>query len=603
MKTRLNSEIFLRAKSAHQKGNLIIAEGLYRQVLERTPARSDCEHFLAIALYQQRRYGDAVNHFRRAIALEPNNAVYLSNLGSALQESSLLTEAISCFNQALAINENFPDAYFNLGNTFSIAKRPDDAIKAYTEAIARKSDYTAAFVHRGVALLELKRVGDALADFDAALSIDPRSVNAYINRADALRQLGRVEDALESIDCAVALDDTCAEGHFNRAQILQEVGRVEEALLSYDRAIACRSEYPKALSGKGTAYLKLGRFDEGWPLYEWRWHPALTKSGCKHVTGERWFGDKSLSGKTILLYAEQGLGDTIQFCRFAALVQALGARVVLQVQTSLIPLLRTLRGYDQLIDEHAPLPEVDYVCPLMSVPLALRTRIDTIPMGIPYLAAEVARIERWKHFLGTDGFKIAVAWQGNKQNEEAFGRSYPVQWLSQLSGIPSVQLISLQKHAGEELILELPVDQRPLILPETFDSDGAFLDSAAIMKCVDLVLTSDTALTHLAGALGVKTWMPLKYAAEWRWMLHTDRTPWYPEHRLFRQTRIGHWASVLGDIKAKLTQLVGLQDDDKPLIKTHLQPPPKVRTHRRACFPKARETVSQSTHESDSRQR
>lgn len=559
-----SSEIFSRALSAHQKGHLLVAEDLYRRVLMDAPDRSDCEHLLAISLYQQKKYQGAISHFKRAIVLEPRNAVYISNLGNALQEINSLDEAMSCYEQALAINDNFPDAYFNLGNTLSKAKRIEDAVAAYTKAIAKNPSYTAAFVHRGLALLELKQASRALVDFDAALAIDSRYVIAHINRADALKQLGRVEDALESIDCAVALDDACAEAHFNRAQILQEVGRVEEALSSYDRAIACRPEYPKALSSKGTACLKLGRFDQGWPLYEWRWHPTLTKSRRKHTTGERWFGDKSLSGKTILLYAEQGLGDTIQFCRYARLVQALGARVVLQVQTSLIPLLRTLRGYDQLVDKQSVPPEVDYVCPLMSVPLALRTRVETIPAGIPYLAAEVDRIERWQQFLGTERFKIAVAWQGNKQNEEAFGRSYPVHWLSQLSEIPSVQLISLQKHAGAELLMELPVEQRPLILPEAFDGDGAFLDSAAIMKCVDLVLTSDTALTHLAGALGVKTWMPLKYAAEWRWMLHTDRTPWYPEHRLFRQTSVGDWASVLIDIKEELMQLVLLQDNDKP---------------------------------------
>lgn len=555
----LNSQIFSRALSAHQRGHFTVAEDLYRRVLMQTPTRSDCEHLLAISLYQQGKYQDAINHFRRAIALEPKNAVYLSNLGNALQESNLLEEATGCFKQALAINEDFPDAYFNLGNTLSKAKRVDDAIEAYTEAIIRKSDYTAAFVHRGVALLELKKTSDALADFDAALSIDPRCVNAYINRADALKQVGKVDEALESVDQAIALDGASAEAHFNRAQILQELGRVKESLSSYDRAIACRSNYPKALSSKGTAYLKLGRLDEGWPLYEWRLHPTLTKGPRQDIRGERWLGDKSLKGKSILLYAEQGFGDTIQFCRYAKLVQALGARVVLQVQTPLVPLLRTVRGVDQLIGKKESIPEVDYVCPLMSVPLALRTQLDTIPAEIPYLAAETTRIERWRQFLENDRFKIAVAWHGHSQNEAAFGRSYPVHWLSQLSEVPSVQLISLQKHAGSELLLDLPSNRRPMVLPESFDDDGAFLDSAAIMKCVDLVLTSDTALTHLAGALGVKTWMPLKYAAEWRWMLDINRTPWYPAHRLFRQTSVGNWASVLMDIKAELKQLVLMQ--------------------------------------------
>lgn len=543
---------YARAVQLHLAGDLHRAEELYRAVIEHDPEYEDCLHHLGIVLYQQARYTESTQYLERAVSLNPKNAVYQSNYANALQESGALNDAIRHYEIAIGINNQFAEAYFNLGNAYSKNNRLDLAIDSYTSALALNSDYAVAFAHRGIALFEMKQFEQALNDFDKALTVDPLFSNAYINRGNALRALGRTEEAVESYDHALRLGKVGAEAHLNRAQALQDLNRSEEALASYEQALAIRPDYPKAISAKGLIYLQLGRFEEGWPLYEWRWHPSLTKNAQKKFDGTLWRGSESLEGKTILLYAEQGLGDTIQFARYVELVKKRGGRIILRVQKGLLPLMRSLSGYDELIDSDAQPRKVDYVCPLMSLPLAFKTTVESVPTPIPYLAADPVRIDRWKRYLGDDGLKIAVAWHANKTTDIALRRSFPLRYLQRISAMPGVRLISLQKHDGVEQLSELPQHGRLEVLPDDFDADGAFLDSAAVMKCVDLVITCDTALTHLAGALGVKAWLPLRYSPEWRWMLSTDRTPWYPNHRLFRQKAPDDWHSVFETMERQI---------------------------------------------------
>lgn len=513
-------------------------------------------HQIGVLFYEQGKYRNASEYFRAAVKINPANPIYHSNLGNALQEIGEVEEAITHYHHAIELNEGFSDAYFNLGNALSKKKLFNEAVDIYSRVITINPSSAATFVHRGIALLELKRASAALADFETALSIDKSCVVAHINRGIALRDMGLLLQALRSHEQAIALDSKSAEAYFNHGQVLQDLNCVDEAIVSFDQALRIRPNYPKAISCKGMAYLRVGLFDEGWPLYEWRWHPSLTNNKVTRRFGKPWRGQEDLKGKRILLYAEQGLGDTIQFSRYAKEVQNLGARVVLQVQKPLIPLLSSLNGYDELTHDQSPPSAGDYHCPLMSLPLALRTKVETIPRTKSYLSADPARVERWKRHLGDRGFKIAVAWQGNHLNPLDIGRSYAAYWLYEISRLPNVRLISIQKGAGSQQLGELPVDHRIEVLPKYFDEHDAFLDSAAVMKCVDLVITSDSALTHLAGALGVRTWLPLKYSPEWRWMLEGDRTPWYPTVRLFRQPRPGDWQSVFEKIRSELSSWV-----------------------------------------------
>jgi hypothetical protein len=268
-------------------------------------------------------------------------------------------------------------------------------------------------------------------------------------------------------------------------------------------------------------------------------------------------GRENLQNKTILLYAEQGLGDTIQFCRYAKLVKELGAKVLLEVPRPLLFLLKGLDGVDQLFAKGSALPEFDYQCPLMSLPLAFKTNVETIPTHIPYILSNGGLQNKWREHLGDEGFKVAICWQGSTKGKIDIGRSFPVSLFEGLSKIQGVRLICLQKNDGLEQLKNLPEGMRVETLPDNFDSgENSFLDSAAVMKCVDLVITSDTSLTHLAGALGVKTWLLLKYVPDWRWLLDRSDSPWYPNHRLFRQTTRDDWASVFTEIEYELKTLV-----------------------------------------------
>ena len=341
--------------------------------------------------------------------------------------------------------------------------------------------------------------------------------------------------------------------------MLNELKRFDEALASYDRAIELKRDYAEAHWNKSLTLLLGGDFVKGFDEYEWRWkRDHFKKNGVKsRFTKPLWLGKESLINKTIFLYSEQGLGDTLQFCRYAKLVANLGAKVILEVPKPLFNLLQNLEGVDQLITEgRSALPEFDYQCPLMSLPLALNTTFNKIPTNIPYILSSTQSQHKWREQIGDGGFKIAISWQGSTQKID-IGRSFPLGLFEGISKINGVRLFSLQKNEGVEQLKHLSKVLKIETFPKNFDGgENAFLDSAAVMKCVDLVITSDTALTHLSGALGIKTWLPLKYVPDWRWMLDRTDSPWYPNHRLFRQTTKDDWVSVFRLIEAELRNLV-----------------------------------------------
>ena len=300
-----------------------------------------------------------------------------------------------------------------------------------------------------------------------------------------------------------------------------------------------------------------GDLIKGWELYEWRWKKDIFTSSKRNFPQPLWLGNENIDGKTILLHAEQGMGDTIQFCRYAKLVKALGARVVLEVPKALLGLLSGLEGVDKFVEKGEALPAFDYHCPLMSLPLAFKTTIGSIPNKFPYILTNKNKQNKWQKHIGETGYKIAICWQGNTKNKGDVGRSFHVSLFEGLAKIDGVRLISLQKNEGIEQLNNLPVGMKVEILPDDFDSrENAFLDSTAVMKCVDLVITSDTALTHLAGALGVKSWLPLKYVPDYRWMLDRRDSPWYPNHRLFRQATRDDWTSVFNEMETELKSLI-----------------------------------------------
>jgi hypothetical protein len=370
----------------------------------------------------------------------------------------------------------------------------------------------------------------------------------------ALADLGRHAEAEESYREALRLDPGYAEAHANLGSLYKDQGKLEEALACYQAALWLDPQSASTHYNRSLAGLKAGDYEKGWLAYEWRWRRG--KVPPRPFRQPRWDGSP-LGGRTILLWMEQGLGDMIQFIRYAPLVQQQGGTVVVECPGFLVPLFSTCKGIDRLVAEGEPLPAFDVQVPLMSLPGLLGTTLATVPAEEFYLQAEPSRVEVWSERLaGVGDFKVGVVWQGNRHHPGDRWRSFPLASLAPLAGVEGVRLVSLQKGPGVEQLREWG-KRFPILELEGLDAEGgAFLDTAAVMKNLDLVVTADTACAHLAGALGVAVWVALSGAADWRWLCGREDTSWYPGMRLFRQERLGEWRAVFERMAAQLRQLL-----------------------------------------------
>jgi tetratricopeptide (TPR) repeat protein len=588
-----------RALGCHQQGWLTEAEGLYRQILAHTPLHFDALHLLGVIEHQKghhaaaeplieraidinpdvaaahsnlglvlrslKRSGAALASYDRAIGFKPDYADAFNNRGNALLELRRLDEALASYDRAIGFKPDHADAFNNRGNALRELKRLNEALVSYDRAIALKPDHADAFNNRGNALRELKRPAEALASYDRAIALKPDYADAFSHRGNALHELRRFDEALASYDCAIALKPDHADAFNNRGIALQRVKRLHEALASYDRAIALKPDYADAFKNRGMARLLEGDYRTGWVDYEWRKRlprPIALRTYLQPV----WLGDQDIAGKRLLVYWEQGLGDTIQFCRYLRLAEAKGAKVIFSPQTSLMRLLRGLSPTLDILDSESTPAQFDYHIPLLSMPLAFKTDLHTIPADMPYLQAEPDRIKEWKARLGDRGLKVGIAWWGSKLGTD-IGKSFHMRLLHSISNLPGVRLISLQKGEGAEQLEDLPRGMNVETLGDEFDSgpDG-FLDSAAVMENLDLIITTDTSVAHLAGALARPTWVALKSVPDWRWMLDRSDSPWYPTMRLFRQTTDGDWRGVFANVETQLRPLLDGPLLDGPLL-------------------------------------
>ena len=469
-------------------------------------------------------YIEAEKFFFLALNLLPTRLSILTNLSAVLIKLGKLEKAHEILSKGINLYPNDEKLYLNFGNLHEENKNWHMSLDSYDRAIKIKPDFAEAYSNRGNALQELKRLEEAIDNYDRAIEIKPDYAEAYYNRGNALLKLKRMEEAIDN----------------------------------YDSAIEIKPDYAQAYWNKSHPLLLKGDLIAGWEAHEWRWKvDSGLLSQNRNFSQPLWLGADDIAGKTILLHAEQGLGDTIQFCRYAKLVKERGARLLLEVPKALLGLLSGLEGVDQFVEKGKALPSFDYHCPLMSLPLAFNTTLESIPNNIPYINSNINNQNKWQERIGGADFKVAICWQGSIKGKVDVGRSFPASLFQGLAQIDGVRLISLQKNEGVEQLENLPVGMIVETLSNDFDSgENAFLDSAAVMKCMDLVITSDTALTHLAGALGIKTWLPLKYVPDWRWMLDRSDSPWYPNHRLFRQKTSDDWISVFTDMEKELKSLL-----------------------------------------------
>ena len=511
--------LYEEALGNHRRGELAAAEQLYRELLAAAPSSFAARHMLGVLRAQQ----------------------------GATQE------ALELLAEALAQKPDAPDALFNYANVLKGTGRAEEALAAYDRALAARPDYAAAHAARaellnrkGNELREAGRFEEALGCYDRALADAPAWPDALNNRAVALWSMGRFDAALAGLDAALKARPDYVEAHFNRGNVLRDMRRLAEAEESFDRAIALDPDFAPAYRNKAFCALLRGDFALGLPLYEWR--KRLTPPiEARAFAAPLWTGAKDIKGKTLFLYVEQGLGDTIQFYRFVAPLLARGARVVLSVQDSLLALLQGATPKVTVIGSRETPAAFDTHIPLMSLPLALGLTVQTIPAPVPYLQAEPERVKHWRERIGEEGFKIGISWQGARGGVTS--RAMPLSCFAGLARLPGIRLISLQKGHGSDQLAGLPQVES---LGDAFDADGAFLDSAAIMESLDLVITLDSALAHLAGALDRPVWVALKQVPDWRWLLDRDTSPWYPGMRLFRQTSDGDWASVFAQMESRL---------------------------------------------------
>jgi tetratricopeptide (TPR) repeat protein len=473
-----------------------------------------------------------------------------------------LTLALGCYQagdyqsaeplcrQFLQTTPGHAQAWCLLGAICQRQGRPAEAADHYREAVRRQPAYAAAHSNLGVALRELGDLDGAIAAYEQALRLNPGAADTLNNIGNSLSQKGEYEAAAVYLRHALRLKPEYAEAYSNLGNVLRDSGRHAEALVCFEYALRLNPNHIEAHFNRALEWLRRGNFEAGWPEWEWRWRLKQFHPGAH--TRPRWDGTP-LKGRTILVHAEQGLGDTLQFLRFLPLVQQRGGRVLLACVASLHALLARSPGIDAMASLDGPLPDCDVQVALLSLPGLLGITLATLPAEVPYVFPDPALVERWGDELAdTDGFKIGLAWQGNPAQRVDRWRSFPLRVTSPLARLPGLRLFSLQKGPGTEQLGDVP-DYGIIDLGSRLDEGaGAFMDTAAVMQHLDLVLTCDTAVAHLAGALGVPVWVPLAYAADWRYLLDRDDSPWYPTMRLFRQSRLGDWAEVFERIASEL---------------------------------------------------
>jgi tetratricopeptide (TPR) repeat protein len=511
------SRLQRQAFSCFQQGDLDRAERLCAAILEYRHEDFAALHLLGMLNFQRQRMVEAVRFLAAALRVNASSPDAMSNLGLALHATGRYDEAISNFRGALQLAPDHPEILYNLAN----------------------------------AHLELGQLAEALSSYDAVLAGAPGHVGALVNRGNARLRLNDPVNAMASYDTAL----TAMPGHpqilTNRGHALRRLDRPAEALADFNAAMTAAPEFPEAHFEAAMTHLTLGDFDAGWKEYEWRWKTGAFVRQRRSLPAPLWLGNEPVGGKTILLHAEQGFGDTIQFVRYAPLLAGRGARVICEVQPELRPLLSGISGA-AVIAAGESLPAFDLHCPLLSLPLAFRTQLESIPAAVPYLAAPADRLVHWRERLPPDGPRVGFVWSGSPSHKNDSNRSIPLARLAPLFDSPPVRCFSLQtelRGADREVLRGLSK------LVHLGDELRDFADTAAIVALLDVVVTVDTAVAHLAGALGKPVVILLPYAADFRWMRDRAGTPWYPTANLIRQPAFGDWDSVVAHLRNELRQV------------------------------------------------
>jgi tetratricopeptide (TPR) repeat protein len=540
------------AVTLHQQGRLREAEKLYARVLKAAPDTFDALHLLGTIKAQSGQMGEALRLITAALKVNPRVPEALVNLANVMHALKRDAEALDCLDKALAIAPDDLHALQNRGSALLALNRSQDALDCFERVATREPGNVDALLNRGVAKATLGRNAEALADFDAALRLAPGHPGILYNRGSARLQLDRPAEAIADFDQALAATPQHAGAWNNRGRALQLLNRQREAVASFDKAIALQKDYADAHFNRAMALLTLGETQKGFEEYEWRWKRSSMTDTRRAYGRPLWLGGFPLGHKTILLHAEQGLGDTIQFARYAPLLARDGARVVLEVQPALKELLSGLASITSCHARGETLPAYDLHCPLGSLPLALKTEAATIPADIPYLYADATRIAKWRRKIeALPAKRVAFAWAGQLSHANDRNRSIEPKLLEPLLALNGLSFVSIQRELRDDDAAWLA---RQANVTHLGDDLADMADTAAVTALVDLVIAVDTSVVHLAGAIGRPAWLMLPFTPDWRWTLSGEYSPWYPQTRLFRQPAAGDWPSVVASLRDALVK-------------------------------------------------
>jgi len=577
---------FALANLLHQTGRLEEAEASFRRTLELAPDQADAWNNLGNLFGQTLRLTDAEAAYERAIAIRPDFAHAHNNLGNLFKATNRIAQAERAYLHVLQLQPQHAEAWNNLGAVLKATGRPAEAEMALKRAIDLLPTYADAHINLAALFADSGRPDEAEAGYRRALALDPHSPDAYNNLGILMQRTGRAAEAEAALRQALALAPAFAQAHNNLGNILKENDRLADAILAYRQAVELQPLYADAHNNLGTALKETGQFDaaqasygraleiapdnadarlnhamflllqgdlrRGWQEYESRW--KTTGAKLPPYSQPLWHGAIDPAGKTIFLHSEQGFGDTLQFIRYAKLLAARGATVYAGVPSELKTLIATCPGVARVFDSGDPIPSFDYHCPLMSLPLAFDTELATIPAAVPYLASNPDKAAWWRNRLGpTSGLRVGIVWAGNarRHNPSVHAvdrqRSLHVERYAPLLALPGITFFSLQ--VGTEAALQAKA--HPVIIDFSTDLLD-FSDTAALIGELDLVISVDTAIAHLAGALGKPVWMLNRYNTCWRWLIERDDSPWYPSMRIFRQAQPGDWDEVIYRVRDAL---------------------------------------------------
>lgn len=582
------AEAYRLALAAHQAGQWQQAESAYLQLLERQPRHPIAATLLG-TLYMQ--FGVATQAklwFLKALEINPGQPDVLNNLGNLLRAENHYDEALDCYTRSIALNGNYLEARINRSVLLRDIGRLDEALadcrhaltiqpgsagghtihaailsnmgdqaaalKAVRHAIALNPNDPLAHNILGNVLCAQKSFTAALESYAEAIRLNPGYAEAYNNQATVLRELQRHEESLQSYDHALALAPEYADACYNKGIVLDTLARFDEALESYNRAISLNPNHGGAHWNKAQIKLLKGEWEEGWPLYEWRWHYKDLGLVNPFPPATHWDGLQPLQGKTLLLHTEQGLGDAILFARYIPLMIAQGVRVILKTSGALKKLMCSLPCPLQVVADNEPLPAYDFHYPLMSLPLVFGTRPSSIPVNIPYFSVPETTCRAWKDQLSkAPRPKIGIIWNGSTANPNDHNRSTTLQTIAPLLK-QDYAFYCLQKEIRPED--QAMLHHFPQLQVYPLDD---LIDTAALIQQMDLVISVCTSVAHLAGALGKPVWIMLTANADWRWLQNRTDSPWYPSAKLFRQQTTGHWDQVVEPVIQALNSTFPLQ--------------------------------------------